>query len=139
MGTGARMGIGVGMVEAPGRGVLYMISPSSSMAAGIMGQEREWAGKEDRRARTRRDQFINGQTARRLKQIYYNSRLGSCSLQRLARYSSDWLPHRVVQLQSRTYRGQPGARIHSLDWKSSNTAPLFLYPSFLRQKHFMRR
>jgi hypothetical protein len=47
IGTGAGMDTGVGIVAAPGRGVLYMISPSSSMAAGITGQEREWAGKED--------------------------------------------------------------------------------------------
>jgi len=53
------MGIGVGMVEAPGRGVLYMISPSSSMAAGCMGQER---GKG--RGESGRDQFIGGQSAR---------------------------------------------------------------------------
>jgi hypothetical protein len=42
------MGIGGGMVEVPGRGVLYMISPSSSMAEGVMGQERE-GGNEDKR------------------------------------------------------------------------------------------
>jgi len=43
---GADMGIGADMAEAPGRGVLYMISPSSSMAAGSMGQERGRAGNE---------------------------------------------------------------------------------------------
>ena len=35
------MGISVDMAEASGRGVLYMISVSSSMAAGCMGREEE--------------------------------------------------------------------------------------------------
>ena len=43
---GADMGIGVEMADVPGRGVLYMISASSSMAAGCMGQERGRAGNE---------------------------------------------------------------------------------------------
>ena len=46
IGTGAGMDTGVGIVAAPGRGVLYMISPSSSMAAGITG-----AGKRMGRGR----------------------------------------------------------------------------------------
>lgn len=33
------MGTDAGVDEAPGRGVLYMISPSSSMAAGLEGRE----------------------------------------------------------------------------------------------------
>ena len=32
------MGTDAGVDEAPGRGVLYMISPSSSMAAGLEGR-----------------------------------------------------------------------------------------------------
>jgi hypothetical protein len=40
------MGIGVDMAEAPGMGVLYMISVSSSMAAGCMGQGRGREGNK---------------------------------------------------------------------------------------------